>query len=257
LSFEKNVYDALYSLLSDKSRHIVVYSAIWPFARGIKASQQDFCKSLIDILIDRSKTLFMPTFTNGFVNGVCDLDHTPSTTGVLTEIFRNTPGVRRTVCPFFSFGVFGENTNETVQLRPQNAWGEGSLYEWFDDNNAYILTLGTHPTHCSFTHRAEWLCRNIIKYRYEKKFSGQIVHEGDKFDFQEILFVKNLQPSPKNDWTWAVDEFIKGGMEIVEVDGIKISLMKAKKKLEILVPMINSDPLVLIKNKDDFKAIYS
>jgi len=251
----EKVYYALRRAIGSSNGNVVVFSALWPFLRMIGEAPDVFSRNIIDTLISNSRTVFMPAFTDGFKNGACDLDRTPSTTGALTEIFRNTKGVRRTVCPFFSFGVYGESSNQAVELRPRHAWGEGSLYEWFENNDATIITLGTHPTHCSFTHRAEWHCRSIIKYRYDKLFSGEIRHEGNTFSFQEMLAVRMLKPLPQIDWTWALNDFMGNGMKIYDVEGVKISAMRASAKMKVLIPLIEKDPLCLIKNKLDFMEV--
>lgn len=238
--------------LNLKNRPVVVYSAIFPFMRFIQNNPQSFCDDLIEVLAANSATLFMPAFTDGFKNGFCNLDEEKSTTGVLTEIFRQKKGVKRTLSAFFSFSVLGKSQKETISLRPKHAWGEGSLYEWFEQNDAYIVTIGTHPTHCSFTHRAEWLCKDIIPYRYDKKFEGTIIRNGQEIFIEEILLVRNLDPSPVNDWTWATKDFLNAGMNLFEIDGIKISSISAKAKMDIIVPMVKKDPLALIKNKNDF-----
>jgi aminoglycoside N3'-acetyltransferase len=245
-------------LLKDNDKPIVVYSAIWPFLKLANMPPRDFCEELINILVqtaDNRYSVFMPAFTGGFNNGVCNLDAEKSLTGALTEEFRQRKDVRRTVSAFFSFGVYGKDAEEAISLKPKNAWGEGSLYEWFEINDAQIITIGTHLTHCSFTHRAEWLMKHLINYRYVKELQGNIIHEGKQFELKETLFVRNLNPSPVNDWTWAVNDFVNNGMKIISIDGIQISRMSAKKKLDILVPMIEKDPLVLLKNKNDFKQL--
>ena len=219
--------------LKIQDKPIVVYSAIWPFVHVMKDNPQEFCDKLIEILQENSETLFMPTFTDGFKDGICNLDTEKSTTGILTEIFRQKNDVKRTISAFFSFGVYGKDANETAALRPKEAWGGGSLYEWFEHNDAQIITIGTHPTHCSFTHRAEWLTKDIIKYRYNKEFKGQIISNKQTIDITETLLVRNLDPSPRNDWKWATNIFIKNGMNIIDVDGIQISSMSAKTKMDI------------------------
>lgn len=240
-------------LLKDFNKTIVVFSAIYPFAKMIKTSPTQFCNELIDILKNNSTSLFMPTFTNGFKEGICNLDTEASSTGALTEIFRQSKNVKRTFCPFFSFGVYGDVQEETTALRPKEAWGSGSLYEWFFNNEVTILTLGTHLTHCSFTHYVEWLMKEKITYRYQKDFSGKIIINNKEENCNTTLLVRQLDPSPINDWTWAVDTYINAGMKIVDYNGIKISAINAKNKILSLIPLIEKDNYCLIQNPELFK----
>ncbi|OGI17027.1 MAG: hypothetical protein A2255_10785 [Candidatus Melainabacteria bacterium RIFOXYA2_FULL_32_9] len=251
-----NIEKALKNLLGNDSRPIVIYSAIWPFARIVKLPEKELCKAILDILVNVTgpdRTLFMPTFTNGFKDGICDLDKELSLTGTLSEEFRKLKHVRRTICPFFSFAALGPDTSKVVNLRPIDAWGEDSLYEWLHNNDAHIVTLGLHPTHCSFTHRAEWLTKDKITYRYIKEFDGNIIHEGQKIPVKERLFVRQLNPSPINDFTWLLDKYKQSGMQQIIIEGISISEMSAKAKINTILEVLEIDSLALIKNRNEFE----
>ncbi len=236
-----------------KDKPLVVFSAMFPFMRYLGGNADGFCTELIDILQENSASLFMPTFVS-FSGDVCNLDTEVSTTGALTEIFRKRSDTERTLSAFFPFSVSGDDRDEVCALEPADAWGDSSLYEWFEQNDAYILTLGCHTTHCSFTHRVEWLCKEIITYRYDKDFVNKIIYKGKERLLNERLFVRQLEPEPVNDWTWATNTFLRNGMQIVNIEGIKLSLMNAKNKIETLLPLVKADPLVLLKNKEDFSG---
>lgn len=239
-------------LLKDFNKNIVIYSAVYPFVNFMNGNPVSFCNDVIDIFTQNADTVFMPTFTDGFTNGICNLDKEKSLTGALTEIFRNTEGVKRTFCPFFSFGVYGKYQKETVALRPKEAWGSGSLYEWFYNNDVTIVTFGTHLTHCSFTHYAEWLMRDKITYRYNKDFSGKIILDGQEENCKTTLFVRQLNPSPHNNWMWAIPNYLSVGMNILDFHGIQISAISARNKIDCLLPLVEKDNYCLIDNKESF-----
>lgn len=228
---------------------LVIYSALWPFVRHFKKPEIELAQIFIESLLKLypNRTLLFPTFTNGFVDGVCDLDATKSTTGILSEEFRETNGVRRTICPFFSFAAIGKHQSELINLKPKLAWGEGSLYEWIYKTNATIITIGLHPTHCSFTHYAEAVNRDLIPYRTTKTFNGKIIHEGKTFDSETTLLVRDLNHKVINDFTWLMDPYLENGMVIKKLEGIGFSAIKAKTKIDLITSYLKKDNLCLIK----------
>ena len=173
------IRDALYEMLKDDERPVAVFSALWPLIRATRLPGPEVCDALFDIIstLTCNRTLLMPAFPPVLTNGICNLDTAPSTTGELSEKLRTQPDSRRTVCAFFSFAIRGPHADEIVSLAPLEAWGKGSLYHWMYDQNIHIVTIGVHPTHCSFSHFAEWLAREKIPYRYPKKFSIEFIHE--------------------------------------------------------------------------------
>jgi aminoglycoside N3'-acetyltransferase len=246
--------NTLAEIIGDKDQPIVVYSALWPLERAYKTAAGDLCRLLSELLLELAgeRNLLFPTFTSGFTGGVCDLDREPSQTGALSEHFRLLPDVRRTVCAFFSFAVHGKDSAELAALRPREAWGEGSLYEWLYQQNARIITLGVHPTHCSFTHYAEWLMRSKIHYRHAKAFSGTIRHEGNTFPLEETLLVRQESPEPINDFTWLLEAYHKHGMMHIAAEGVSFSGIDARTKIDLVTAIVDQDPLALLKNRKDF-----
>ncbi len=245
----------LHDLVAGDDRPVAVFSALWPLARATRRPVETLCDEVCRVLLDlgESRTLLMPAFAGGFNDGVCNLDEAPSQTGALTEHFRLRPGVRRSVCAFFSFAVTGPDAEEVVSLRPAQAWGTGSLYEWMYDRDVHIVTVGLHPTHCSYTHYAEWLARERIPYRYEKTFSGEVVHEGRRFPLEQTLLVRNLDPPAHNDFTWLLDTYLENGMRTSVIDGVTLSDIGARAKIDAILQCLERDPLALLENRRDFE----
>jgi aminoglycoside N3'-acetyltransferase len=254
--FLTNIKNNLKSIIGNEDKPIAVFSALWPLARASKLPAEDLCREVLTIIneVADGRTVLMPAFAGGFKNGICNLDAEPSHTGALSEHFRVQPATRRSVCPFFSFAVSGNKADEIVALRPKDAWGAGSLYELIYNDNVKILTLGVHPTHCSFTHYAEWVMRDLISYRYSKEFFGNVIHEGKLFPLKINLFVRCLEPSVINDFTCLIDIYKQNGMKHQTVDGVSISSMDAKVKIDIIKEIMKKDPLSLVKNRHDFEG---
>lgn len=234
---------------------LVLYSSAWQLVALAKMPPKAGCEAILQAFLDASagRGLLLPTFTPGFKEGALDLDTAPSTTGLLTEIYRQLPGSRRTVCPFFSFAVQGPDTEELVALRPADAWGEGSLYEWLHRRNGIILNLGLHPTHCSFTHYLEWLHRDRVRYRFQKEFRGQLTHEGQTWTHECRAFVRYLEPHvPNTDFQRVLPALEKNGLRTAEFAGVALSAIPCQAKVDAISPLLEADPHYFLVNRDDF-----
>ncbi len=252
----EKIVTELETLVGDKYETLVIYSAIWPLLRIAEMPGSEATTKLCASILDRfsGRTLLMPTFTSGFgQDGICDLDSLASQTGALSEAFRKTTGVRRTKSAFFSFAVHGPKATELLSLKPEEAWGEGSLYEWIHDQDAAIVTMGLHPTHCSYTHYAEWLGRRKISYRFNKTFSGSIIHENITMAHKETLFVRQHNPTPINDFTGLLPEYQKNGMKFSQEFGFPLSCIGAQAKIKAAMNVLNQNPLALLANKEIFQ----
>lgn len=245
----------LEKIVGNRQENIVIYSAVWPLFRLANMPAQELVSDLCTKVRSRFSecTILMPTFTSGFnKDGVCDLDITPSQTGALSEYFRGCPGVQRTYSAFFSFAVYGPNAETLISLRPDEAWGSGSLYEWLYNQDASIVTLGLHPTHCSHMHYGEWLNRKKIPYRFNKTFSGTLIYDEVSRQHTETLFVRKRDPEPVNDFTRLLPGFLASGMQLAKIHEFPISCIGAKAKIDVVSSALSKNPLALISNKEQF-----
>lgn len=248
--------DTIEKLLSGSGKNpIVVFTAAWPFLRALEAPPKDIPQLLLDLLreIAGDRDLVMPTFTRGYKDGVCNLDEEKSLTGIVSDMLRQLPESRRSLSAFFSFSIIGPGAGELVGLKPENGWGDHSTYDWMEKRNASFLMVGTHPTHCSYLHRMEWLAREHINYRYVKTFNGTIIRDGEHHDMVENLYVRCLEPNMVNDFTNIFDLLLAGGMEVVKLDRISIAHMNAANMKESFLAALLKDPYISVKNREDFE----
>jgi aminoglycoside N3'-acetyltransferase len=243
-------------LLLPDERPVMVYSAIWPLARLLELKGPALGSAILDALreaVGDQRLLLMPTFTHGYKDGMLDLNTAPSLNGVLTEAFRQAPGVRRTVSAFFSFAVAGPGDTALVDLRPQNAWGEGSIFAWCEEQDCSFLMLGVLPTVCSYLHRMEWLMRYRIPYRYDKAFAGTVRHEGVLLPLTETLFVRSLAPPAINDFTVLTPSLLQAGMRRTVVNGVSFAAMETNAMRDCTLRLMSQDPLCVLRNRTDFE----
>jgi len=250
--------DILVGMLGEDDRPILVTSALWPLARILQIPVVDLVEKILDLLLEIAgpgRTLIMPTLTAGMRDGFCNLDTTPSTTGMLTEAFRHRPGVRRTRSVYSSYAAFGGAADDFVDLAIDDVWGEGSHFAWLEQRDAQFLMLGTHPTDCVFLHRVEWLFRDRLAYRYSKIFSGRLKHEGRETGFQECFWVRSLDPEAHQDFTVLLPRLMEGGMRRADLDGVNIACIGARDMYRAVAPAFEANPLVVLTNPEDFGGI--
>ena len=107
--------------------------------------------------------LVFPTLSFRFVNAetpVFSVLDTPCCTGILPELFRKRPGVKRSLAPTHSLGAFGSDAEDFVSghenfdspAHPDSPWGK--LYK----RNAVIMFIGTGIGCNTYLHGVEeWL----------------------------------------------------------------------------------------------------
>lgn len=257
MDFLSLVRTAIHQAIGQDNCPIVIFSSAWPFLKEMHKNDILDVENLLDILMETAGTrsILMPSFTRGFTEGICNLDIESSSTGVLSECFRKRPGVRRTLSAFFPFAISGPDIDEVINLKPKHAWGEGSIYEWMEQRNVCFLMFGTHPTHCSYLHRLEWLAKSVINYRFDKVFSGKLIREGVSIDLEETLFVRKLDPPVVNDFTVLMPFLESMGMKLNKPRGVSISSYHPNELLAQVLPIIRRDPFFTVKNRKDYEEL--
>jgi len=249
--------DFMTRILPEGEEPVVIFSSVWPLLKMLPDDPQRNLNKILNVLLSLclpKRSLLMPSFPRGYnQQGVCNLDHDPSTTGILSEAFRLYPGVRRSVSAFFPYCILGPHQEEVVALKPMDAWGDGSLYEWMENKNALFLMLGSHPTHCSYLHRMEWLAKDFLSYRYERKKMGKVIWEGQEMHLEENLYVRSLNPPVVNDFTVLQPCLIQGGMKLDFFENIPVATMYAQDMKKVFERILRQDPLVVVKNRSDYE----
>ena len=235
----------------DAQTPLVVFSSMAPVIAADPASAIENIKCLADYFqhLSKARDVLMPAFTKGYQGGTINLDVAPSTNGILAESFRERNPQNRTVSAFFSFTALGPSQDLLFSLGPKHVWGEGSLYEWIEVNDATILTVGLPPYVCSFQHRAEYLEARSISYRDFIERSGYLTVRGVRRQTHEILFAR--KPYANVDFRPMDAHLHLAGIEIASSSGITISAVSAKRKLELARSLIRSNSSIFLSREAD------
>lgn len=246
-------------LLGRDERPVVAFAGLWRIMSAFP-SKETAARDVLDALLEAvgpGRTLFMPTFTPGFHEGLIDLDTAPATTGLINEMLRNTPGALRSASAFFSFAGYGPQAREASALRPLDIWGDGSFYEWMERKDAHCLMIGVPRTNCSYLHRLEWLLRDRLPYRHRKEFSGQAILEGASFTLTERLFVRDAKTDPHNDWLPYEDRLEGRGMRCERLGRGLVSVIGTNDFRTALLPEIERDPFAFVRDADKLRRHYT
>ena len=150
-----------------------------------------FLAALIDS-VGKNGTVIMPTFSYSFCRGeIYDPQKTPSTVGSLTEYFRQSAGVVRTIDPIFSVAIWGAD-RKFYQTVGSDCFGANSIFQKIHDANFKILFLG-ETFALTYLHFIEQAHR--IPYRFIKKFAGKILTDGKLTERTFDYFVRPLDGS--------------------------------------------------------------
>lgn len=173
-----DLLDALGVLGIRKGDTVCVHSQI--YSLGIPGMPRtEYMNMILKVLkeaVGEEGTLIMPAFSYSFCEKqVFDVQKSKSTVGVLTEFFRNSEDVSRTVHPIFSFSVWGRRREEFMDIG-KDAFSMDSVYGKMIESNDKIVLLGVDKGYTIYYLAEESIG---VSHRFFKSFSG-LVREGDK-----------------------------------------------------------------------------
>ncbi len=90
-------------------------------------------------------------------NPVMDVLHTPTCIGAMTELFRNRPGVHRSLHPTHALAAYGADAQEFLSGEEYicTPCGEGGVYHKLWQRNAQILLIGVNFGRNTYIHGIE------------------------------------------------------------------------------------------------------
>ena len=114
-----DLLDALRELGIRRGDTICVHSQIYSLGKA-GMLRNDYLNMILKVLkeaVGENGTIIMPAFSYSFCDKqIFDVQESKSTVGILTEFFRNSEGVSRTVHPIFSFSVWGRRKKEFLNI---------------------------------------------------------------------------------------------------------------------------------------------
>ena len=134
-------------------------------------------KDAIFQVITNEGTLIVPTFTYSFCwNQEFELDFTPSTVGMFSEMVRKDSESKRSEDANFSISAIGKNYIYFTKDSPSHSFGKDSFWERFIQMDGKICCFNVGLMYNTLIHYVEKLVS--VPYRFDKSFNGVFVKNG-------------------------------------------------------------------------------
>lgn len=199
-------------------------------------------------------TLLLPTFTYSFCRGLpFDRRDSPSTVGLLGEVFRQRPGVRRTADPLFSCAVRGPLGPLWEQLlmqpRDTDAFGDDSVFAHLLDTDAKLAFIGLDVFWATLVHHVEQ--RERVAYRYFKDFHGEIVDGTQRRATTARYYVRRLDGDFENHFPPLADALRAAGLvaEARLPRGPQLRVVGARDFATFATERLHEDPEFLLERR--------
>lgn len=144
------------------AEHLIIHSSFRKIKEAFPGiTPEEVIETLKEISCPEGSLVF-PAFTYCFKKRmgsyeVFDRLTSPSKTGILSEVFRKSAGVKRTSSPTHSFLLWGKASEEIDSGNsPESPLGAGSVMEWLAQaERSYVLMPGTDFTSLTIGHYIE------------------------------------------------------------------------------------------------------
>lgn len=218
---------ALRDLKADRTDVLYIHSSLSFGTPNPKLKKKELLQAIFDVILELGvKTVCMPTFTFSFCNGKeYDPRVSVSKMGVLNEYFRKQNGVIRSLDPLMSVALLGED-RDLVDGIGHSSCGANSTFDKIRHrDNVKFLFLGPKIGDClTYMHYLEWLYS--VDYRYERKFLGEVVLNGDVRKEEYDLFVRYNGVLPNTaSYQYEQRMYDNGDAELVRIGESSISIV--------------------------------
>jgi aminoglycoside N3'-acetyltransferase len=167
---------------------VMVHSSFSHIRRRVPQITPQRLIGLLQELLGPEGTLLMPTFPFQGSQGEYadknprfDVQKTPSRVGILTEVFRQTPGVVRSKHPTHPVGAWGQHAKEIVSTHHLGpTFGVTSPLYRLREFDGIVVGLGTRYRY-AFTigHVIEELHPRLRQHDFEERVRKMIIVDGD------------------------------------------------------------------------------
>ena len=237
------------SLINKQSKFIIIHSSIANTILFNKSNKKDLIESLKELYFE-GYNIALPSFTFTYCEkGVYDSVKSKSETGVLPELIQiNLPEATRTIDPVYSFVCLGKELNKFNSKKEFSAFGNGSIFEFFEKVNANIVLIDVGWNYCTQFHRYEEI--NKVPYRSYKLFNGIIRNNNKTLKTTKKIYVRDLDLNPINDFS-PIIKFLnnKNKIRSIKYQNIKIQSTSVKHISNAANKILKKDVFALLKNK--------
>jgi aminoglycoside 3-N-acetyltransferase len=233
----QRIFEAIRGIGVRSGDLLIAHSSYKSFGEPVEGGPAAVVRSLIDSVSPRG-SLFIPTFNYG------QLPYDPAATksfdGIVSETFRQLPGVIRSPHPTHPLAGFGPDAAEVLRDHDytRGVFASGTPFWKLWQCNAWILLIGCGQESNSLIHVAE----EIVEAPYLKRTrAAKLLRDG------QVIEVSVSRPGCSNGFN-VIDTPLrsKGAIIDAQVGGSKLKLMRAQNVVATPVEMLRKDPAALL-----------
>ena len=220
---------------------IVIQSSFSKINLDFKTTPENFIEELKKSL-NPNNTVVMPAynFEDWTEKKNFSILNTASKVGLLTEVFRKSKNVKRTLHPIHSLCAYGAKADYLSKLKNENSFGLNSPFEYLLKENCIYLTIGT-DLEMPFLpcHYAEKIMK--VPYRKRKIFQGKYTDEKANTSLKSYSF--DVRTS-NNDPVFKAhkDLFDSNCFQRINIRGISICFARAIDYHQGFIKYIKTNP---------------
>lgn len=225
---------------------LLVHSAFKSFAR--EGYQPDaVVRNLVEYM--EPGTLLLPTMSWRFVKPqqpVFDELHTPSNTGILTEIFRTKYARRRSLHPTHSVAGCGELTDALLGSHhlDDTPCSARSPFGLLAQHDGWVLMLGISMDCCTLIHHVEEMVAPDLYVRPPGERETYTCC--DRQGREVMVFLRRHLFLPRDYWQFQDVLASEGRFRVTMVDGIACRAFRAADLVRIATAMLQRHPDAII-----------
>lgn len=175
----------------EKSDNIMVHAS-WRNFYNFEGSPEDVIKMIREI-IGSQGTMLMPSY--GTNRLYFDVNNTPSSAGVLSEVFRSDKNVYRSACTHFAVAAQGPLAHELTKDHFNSEYGfdyHSPYYKLSQLENSKVLFvgLGSRPTKISLFHCAGYILKkknDYLKDLLSHRYISKLVVNGNEYAKEMVI----------------------------------------------------------------------
>lgn len=200
---------ALEAVVRPRDELVILQSSLFHLASSAGGLKWEALAS-VRALADAGHTLALPAFTFSYVRDGCyHHQHTVSGSGQLADWVLELPEARRTPHPVYSYVVLGPRREDLLACRRDAAFGEGTVFEFFEADDARIVLAGASWQTLTQVHRYEELFG--VPYRERMHIEGLADFGDGGVPAAVDMFVRDVTLDSVLNFTPVIDELRRAG----------------------------------------------
>lgn len=246
MTLRRTLGEGLRAVVDPGDELVVLHSSLFHVAETAESLRRD-ALAAVRGLAGRGHTLALPAFTFSFIRGA-RYHHRDSRSGsgLLADWVAALPESRRTPHPIYSYVVLGPRTRELVECRQDGAFGEGTVFELFEAENARIVMVGADWQSLTQVHRYEELLR--VPYRVPMRVEGVADFGEGEASVAIDIFVRDTALDSVRDFTPVIEELRRGEMiERFDVGRGTVEATSCDCVRTVSERVIRADPFALVQ----------